>query len=75
MTRTSRSRTSNPWFAADRFQLGPARDMSALCTDPRILLQQHSLSPADPAHPPCHNTQGYMNRVTGGTAMTGRRLK
>ena len=40
MTRASGAGTSNLWFAADCFQLGPARNMSALSTDPRTLLRQ-----------------------------------
>jgi hypothetical protein len=40
MTRASGAGTSNLWFAADCFQLGPARNMSALSTDPRTLLGQ-----------------------------------
>lgn len=40
MTRDTGIGTSNLWFAADCFQLGPARDMSALSTDPRTLLRQ-----------------------------------
>jgi hypothetical protein len=34
------SGTSNLWFAADCFQLGPTNDMQALSTDPRTLLAQ-----------------------------------
>jgi hypothetical protein len=34
------SGTSNNWFAADCFQLGPTNDMQALSTDPRTLLAQ-----------------------------------
>jgi hypothetical protein len=183
MTRTRGTETSNLWFAADCFQLGPARDMSALSTNPRTLLRQMRRidgGPRDPAEdfvhvgdflretdaspalraalyraaalipgvkllggvrdhmgrsglgvelehdhvrnelifnrrtaalmaeqtagdtpgsntwtvylkstvvnstpypspvqltPPCHNSEGYMNRVAGGTAMTGRRIK
>jgi hypothetical protein len=183
MTRTSGTGTSNLWFAADCFQLGPARNMGALSTNPRPLLRQMRRidgGPRNPAEdfvhigdflretdappalraalyraaalipgvkllgtvrdhvgrsglgvelednhvrnelifnrrtaalmaeqtsgktpgsntwtvylksavvnsipypspvqltPPCHNSEGYMNRVAGGTAMTGRRLK
>lgn len=39
MTRTTAG-SSNLWFAADCFRLGPAPDMSVLSTNPRILLRQ-----------------------------------
>lgn len=36
----SDSRTSNEWFAADCFMLGPTNDMQSLSTDPGTLLAQ-----------------------------------
>jgi hypothetical protein len=39
-TRHNVAGTSNLWFAADCFALGPARDMNALSTNPRTLLRQ-----------------------------------
>lgn len=45
------SGTSNLWFAADCFQLGPTNDMQALSTDPRTLLAQMRRIDGGPSTP------------------------